>query len=187
MKFFPEQQFINRIRSRDRTVLGELFTRYQKLIFNYVTAHGGDQTDAEDVLQEAIIVLWQNVCSGRFEVKSKLSTYLLAVAKNKWRSELRRKKKLSGESLSSELPDGNPTSLQTVIKSEQLKIIRDALNAINPLCKELLMLYYFEERKLKDIAKILGFANEDVAKSKKYQCKKSLEKILKKHLIEAER
>jgi len=40
------------------------------------------------------------------------------------------------------------------------------------------MLYYFEERSLEEITKILKFSNTNVTKSKKYQCKKSLESVL---------
>jgi len=48
------------------------------------------------------------------------------------------------------------------------------------------MLFYFEERNLKDITQILKFANTNVTKSKKYQCKKVLEEILRKKMLESE-
>ncbi len=185
IKLFPEQQFINRIKSNDRYVLGELFVRYKKLIFSYITSHGGNESDAEDILQEAIIVLWQKVNSGNFELTSKLSTYIQAIAKNKWMAELRKRKKYDSKEISIDTPDGNPSSLDGLIKGEKAETVRKALNEINPVCKKLLMLFYFEERNLQDIARILGFANPDVAKSKKYQCKKSLETILKSLMAEA--
>lgn len=185
--FFPEQQFINRIKSNDRAVLGELYVRYQKMVLGYVTANGGDAVDAEDMLQEAIIALWQNVCSGNFELKSKLSTYVLAIAKNRWRAEMRKRNKISDNPLPTETPDGNPSSLDDVIKGENIAAVRKALDRINPVCKELLMLFYFEERSFKDIARIMGFAGTDVAKTRKYQCKKSLHTVLKKLTAEAER
>ncbi|MGB6649412.1 MAG: sigma-70 family RNA polymerase sigma factor, partial [Bacteroidota bacterium] len=45
-------------------------------------------------------------------------------------------------------------------------------------CRTLLLLFYWEERSMGEIAVELGFANADTAKSKKYQCKKALEKLL---------
>jgi hypothetical protein len=48
------------------------------------------------------------------------------------------------------------------------------------------MLFYFEERSLEEITKTLNFSNTNVTKSKKYQCKKSLEAILHKQ-AESER
>ncbi len=168
-------------------VLGELFIRYEKLVCTYVTSHGGTDSDAEDILQETIIVLWQKVCSGDFELTSKLSTYLLAVAKNKWMAEMRKRSKIEAEELAADTPDGNPSSLDGVIEGERVEQVQRALNRLKPLCKQVLMLFYFEERSLLDIARTLGFANADVAKSKKYQCKKALENLLRKHMPERER
>lgn len=185
--FFPEKELLNRIQSNDRTVLGELFVRYERLVSSYVTSHGGDEADAEDMLQEAIIVLWQKVCAGNFELTSKLGTYILAIAKNKWRAEVRKRSRFDKGALSIATPDGNPSSLDDVLEAERLETLRRALEAINPVCKQLLMLFYFEERRLQDIATVLGFANADVAKSKKYQCKKALESVLRKQMAEAER
>jgi len=55
----------------------------------------------------------------------------------------------------------------------------------NP-CHDLLLLYYWEERTMEEIALKLGFANADTVKSKKYQCKKILEKLVKQALGDSE-
>lgn len=180
VKFFPDQKTINRIRSNDRAVLGELFLRHRKMVFNYVITHGGSETDAEDVLQEAIIVLWQKACTQSFELTAKLSTYVMAVAKNKWMAEMRKRKKISDEELPLDLSDGRLSALDNVIESEESKRVQRGLQSLGEVCRELLILFYFEERSFKDIARIMGFAGPDVAKSKKYQCKKGLELALRK-------
>jgi DNA-directed RNA polymerase specialized sigma24 family protein len=51
----------------------------------------------------------------------------------------------------------------------------------NP-CRDILLLYYWEEQSMEEIALKLGFANADTVKSKKYQCKKMLERLVKKEL-----
>lgn len=175
LNLFPEKEFINRIKSNDRTVLGELFARYKRMVFSHVKSCGGSEADAEDMLQEAIIVLWQNVCSGQFELTSKLGTYLLAVVKNKWKAEMRKREKISDNEIPVERADGRLSSLDHVIQEEQLATVRKALSTLNPVCRELLKLFYFEERSMRDISRILGFANPAVAKSKKYQCKQAFD------------
>lgn len=200
VKFFRETDFIDRIKANDRTVLGELFLRYQRMVFSYITSHGGSEADAEDMLQEAIIVLWQKVCAPQksgddgFKLTSKLGTYIMAIAKNKWMAELRKRKRytadgnltLPGVDSRGEPVDEAPSSLDCLLAEEKSQAVHNALQAINPNCKKLLLLFYFEERSMKDIAKQLGFANMDVAKSKKHQCKKSLEAALKKQIAEIE-
>ncbi len=187
LDFFRDREILRRIQSDDRTVLGELFIRYRRLVFSYIHRNGGSDADAEDMLQEAIIVLWQKVGSGKFELDAQISTFILAVAKNKWMAELRRRRKISGEEVGENRPDGNPTSLEHLLSREQTERVHRALERISPLCKKLLLLFYFEEKGLEEIARRLHFANSDVAKSKKYQCKKSLEAALVQIMAEGER
>lgn len=183
-KFLPDQEVLERIKSNDRTILGEIFIRYERMILSYITSHGGSKIDAEDILQESIIVLWQKVNSGNFELTAKLSTFIMGIAKNKWMVELRKQKRDSSVEMLENRSSGNPTILDELISDEKMEIIRAALNALQPICKKLLILYYFEERRMEEISKILNFANTDVVKSKKYQCKKALEQILQERAAE---
>jgi RNA polymerase sigma factor (sigma-70 family) len=180
IKIFHEQDLIERIQANDQMVLGEIFIRYEKMVNSYIKTHGGSDADAGDVLQEALIVLWQKVCSGSFGLSSKLGTYLMGVAKNKWREELRKRRNFSSVEESRDFSNDEASSLDMLLTQEETNLVHRALNTISPLCKQLLFLFYFEERNLNDIAHILKFANADVAKSKKYQCKKALEKELQK-------
>ena len=179
-----DREFIQRIKANDRTVLGELFMKYQRMISVYVLKNGGDKNDAEDIIQETIIVLWQKVNSDSLQLTVKLGTYLLAIAKNKWMAELRKRRKISPQYISENISNGNPSSLDDLVNEEKIEYVRKALEMLQPICKKLLLLYYFEEKNMKEIAKILNLANADVAKSKKYQCKKNLEEILQENINE---
>ncbi|MGH1365265.1 MAG: RNA polymerase sigma factor [Calditrichia bacterium] len=186
VKNFEDQNTLERIRANDRTVLGELFLQLEKLVFSYVMTHGGKQEDADDVLQESIVVLWQKAVDPEFVLTSRLSTYVMAIAKNKWRAESRKKGRSNGQLPDDLLAEEN-SLLDNMMHNEQLDRVRRGLDRIHADCKQLLMLFYFEERPLKEIAGIMKFANPDVAKSKKYQCKKALEKAVKTYVTETER
>ncbi len=154
------------------------------MVVKYVCGNGGDASDADDMLQEAIVVLWQNVCSGRFQLSSKLGTYLLGVVKNKWRAELRKRSRMTGAEPAADTADSAESSLDTLIHDEQAELVQRAVGLLNPVCRQLLLLFYFEQRSTKDIARIMRFANPDVVKAKKYQCKKRLQTALSKMLAE---
>ncbi len=173
-----EKEIIKRIQSNDRKVLGEVFLKYKRMIFNHIRKFGGTDHEADDILQESIIVLWQKINGGGFMLTSGLGTYLMGIAKNKWMTELRKKKRYSGREVQMEIDDGNPTSLQLLITEERISQVKKALNQLDPVCRKILLLFYFEEMSMDKIAKEMRFANTDVVKSKKYQCKKYLEKIL---------
>ena len=100
---------------------------------------------------------------------------------------MRKRGKFVDVDLPVEKADGAASALEGIIEDEQASTVKQALDAINPVCRELLILFYFEERNFKDIARILGFANSDVAKAKKYQCKKAFEVLYKNLAPEIER
>ena len=178
--FLPDKEVLKRIRENDRTVLGELFIVNEKPIASYIQKNGGSLSDAQDYLQEAIIILWQKVNSATLELTAQISTYLFAIAKNKWMAESRRRKKHDYDVKKLEKISTNNDSLSDLIEDEEKNVLKGALQKIGSPCKELLLMYYFEERKMADIAVRMNFANSDVVKTKKYQCKKALEELLKK-------
>ena len=180
--FHSDKEIIKRIRTNDRSVLGEIFLMNQKPVISYIKKNGGDQSDAQDMLQEAIIVLWQNITSGHYEQTARISTYLFAIAKNKWMAESRRRHKLDFDLQKAEILNKPENSLDMVVENEENEIVNRALLELGSPCRELLLMFYFEERKMEEIAALLGFANRDVVKAKKYQCKKALQKILNNYI-----
>jgi len=90
---------------------------------------------------------------------AKLGTYLLAIAKNKWMAELRKRKRVSPQEVSEQISNGNPSSLDELLSEEKIAYVRKALDLLQPVCRKLLLLYYFEEKSMKEIAKILNLAN----------------------------
>ena len=185
--FSRERSILERIRQNDRTVLGELFVQHEKMIGSYVVSHGGSNADAEDILQEAIIVLWQKAGQADFQLTSKVSTFLMAVAKNKWMAEMRKRKRWSNQEPDENIADESDSLLDLMVSNERIASVKEALDSMNEVCKKVLIMFYFEEKSLETIARELNFSNAGVVKSRKYQCKKALQERLQKMLNEVER
>jgi RNA polymerase sigma factor (sigma-70 family) len=173
--FSKDQSIINRIRLNDRTVLGDLYIKYRRMTTSYIISNGGTKEDVEDVLQETIIVLWRKVSSGKFDLTAKLSTYIMAIIRNKWMAIMRKRSRIKNTFESMEDQIAEPSSTLTQENDQRFELVREALTMIGELCRKLLYLFYYEGRNMKEIAGIMHFANENTAKSKKYQCKKKLE------------
>ncbi|MFA6540631.1 MAG: sigma-70 family RNA polymerase sigma factor, partial [Bacteroidota bacterium] len=90
------------------------------------------EEDADDMLQEAVIVLWENVRSGRFEYTSKLSTYIFAVVQNMWKRKLSRaKREIPGGTETDESIADDPSALDLMINEEQVQQMRAALRRLD--------------------------------------------------------
>lgn len=145
----------------------------------FVTRNHGTVDDGEDLLQESLLVLWERVRSGRFEYASKLSTFLFGVVKNLWLRRLAQKKRETPSDLDPDAhPDEGVSLLEGLMESEEAAMVREGLQKIGEQCRELLLLFYWEELSMEEIADKMGFANADTVKSKKYQCKKALARVL---------
>jgi len=175
-----DAHILDLMRKGDEEALVLLYRSNQRPITAFVTRNNGTSGDAEDMLQEALTVLWERVRTRQFEYTAKLDTFIFATVKNLWLRQLARKRREVLHAVDpEERSDNEPTALDGLIETEQAERVRDALNQLGEPCRRLLVLFYWEELSMADIATHLGFANADTVKSKKYQCKKALKELLK--------
>ncbi len=163
---------LEKIRNGDESALDFIYKKNYKMMTRLIINNNGTEEEAQDIYQEALIVFWQKARKDEFVLTSKISTYLYSVCLNLWRKELDRKAKLSNEVKETE-------DINNDDKKEREKIIQDAINSLGETCRQVLMYYYFDNMSMQEIADKLGFANADTAKTKKYKCKKELDKLIK--------
>jgi RNA polymerase sigma factor (sigma-70 family) len=174
-----DARILDLLRQGDEEALVMLYRSNRKPVTAFVLRNNGTRDDAEDMLQEALVVLWERVRSGRFQYTAKLDTFVYATVKNMWMRRLFSKRREVRESQThEESPDGAPSALEEMITGEESRIVKEALDRLGEPCRKLLLLFYWEELSMDDIAARLGFANAETAKSKKYQCKKALQALL---------
>ena len=174
-------KIIERIRKGDDSALVEVYHNNVMMIRKYVLDNSGNEDDAQDMLQESLVVLWENVNRGAFDLTSKISTYLYSVVRNKWLREIsKRKIGKTGSVDDYDIAEERIDALRSVIHKEEYKVILRCINDLGSTCRKLLTMFYLEEKGMEEIAHALSFSNTDVAKAKKWQCKKELEKLVDK-------
>ena len=175
-----DARILEQIRRGDEAALAELYRANRRPIMSLVMRNSGGADDAEDMLQEALVTLWERVRTGRFEYSARLGTFLYATAKNIWLRRLARvRKEMPGIDDAPDPASPDPSALELMVEEEETSAVRRALESLGGPCRELLLLFDWEECPMDEIALKMGFANADTAKSKKYQCKKALEKLLR--------
>jgi RNA polymerase sigma factor (sigma-70 family) len=178
--FQSDERIIELIRQGDDQALSWLYNKHLLMINKYMRENHGNDYDASELLQDTLVILWEKIRRGEFVLESKLSTFIYAVVKKKWLQELARRKKHTTLDEVGHNPGPDAEALEQLQDKEQVDMIRKCLEMLSPLCQKIMTLYYYEEKSMTEIAAVTGLANEDVAKSKKYQCKKELEVLLKK-------
>ncbi len=157
---------------------------YKKLyhqITGYILASGGDRYDVKAVVHEAIISLVFNLKNEKYEWReeTELMTYVTSIARNKW-SEIRRQKIRHVPLDLNTMPVISDDFQQIAAREQDLEqrqlSVEKGLALLGEKCRQAIELYYFQKKTMQEIAALLGWANEDVAKKEKYRCLQRLRK-----------
>src|SRR5256885_9701410 len=89
MQSTSDEVLIGRIANGDRLAMQVLYARHHVRVFRFVVRLVRDETKAEDLISEVFLDVWRQV--GRFEGRSAVSTWMLAIARFKALSALRRR------------------------------------------------------------------------------------------------
>jgi RNA polymerase sigma-70 factor (ECF subfamily) len=80
---------IRSIAAGDKQAMQILFARHNVRVFRFLVRFVGDTSAAEDLVSEVFLDVWRQ--AGRFRGRSQVTTWLLALARNKALSALRRR------------------------------------------------------------------------------------------------
>ena len=129
---------------------------------------GGE--DALDIYQEAMIAFVRNVRSGKVaELDCEPSTYLFAIGRNIALKHLRTRKGFelsTGHAVLEPSQNAEHDTLSDELHAQEL--IARGMHHLTEKEREVLRLYYFEDRSMTEIAEVMGYNNADVAKKMKY-------------------
>lgn len=161
-----------------KDILNQLYTAYFPMVLQLVMTNSGDEDDAKDVFQESVIVLYNKIKSGNFELSSKLKTFIYSVARRLWLKRLSQKSRNSGNIKDFEdvLPVEQDID-QHEIKDNQFKQMEQALGTLGEPCKTIIEDFYLNNSSMQDICEKFGYTNSDNAKTQKYKCLQRLKKI----------
>ncbi len=131
MQATSDEALIGRIATGDKVAMQVLFARHHVRVYRFVLRLVRDQTKAEDLISEVFLDVWRQ--AGKFEARSAVSTWLLAIARYKALSALRRRpdEELDEETAAAiEDPGDDPeTALE---KKDKGEILRKCLTALSP-------------------------------------------------------
>ena len=85
------------ILNNSEIVLKRLYVAHFPMILKLIINNNGTPDDAKDIYQEAIIVLYNKIKSGDFELTSKLKTFIYSVCRRLWLKRLSQMSRYGGD------------------------------------------------------------------------------------------
>jgi len=162
-------------------ILEYLYSSNIKAITSLILKNNGQVTDAEDILQDAIIVLYEKIKKGGFRLQSALSTYIYSVSKFIWLNQLRKNKRVSHVSdfLFEEDKSIVGEEIQEIFHYDQEQFIGQLFEKVGDDCKKVLVMSIYHKAPMKEIAELMDYKNEQIARNKKTKCLGKLRAIVK--------
>ncbi|MDO1448423.1 sigma-70 family RNA polymerase sigma factor [Rhodocytophaga aerolata] len=175
-KKVPPEPSIEALRTGCADAYQALSRQCFPMVWKYIRNNHGSREDAIDLLQEAMVVLYRNLQKENFVLTCKASSYIYAVCRQNWLYFLR-KQKLSSIDITS-LVDTVPEETKPVesLTDEQLNALLDKLDQVS---RQLLVLFYYQNKSLEEIAAQLNLTSANTVKVRKFRCLNRLKQFAK--------
>jgi RNA polymerase sigma factor (sigma-70 family) len=184
MTDYTNLELLNGILRNDTIVLQFIYKNFYSKINFFIKKNNGDDDDANDIFQEAIIIIYRKLKANELVLDCTFETYLYSICRFLWLKQLE-KRKIEKESIkdnhefNDELYDD---SLEKVTDlNDRYRLYQKHFANLGKDCQKILQLY-FDKVPLKTIAQMMGFKSEKYAKKRKFSCKEYLIKSVKQDL-----
>jgi RNA polymerase sigma factor (sigma-70 family) len=173
-----DNEVILGILNNSETVLKRLYLAYFPMVLQLIINNSGTQDDAKDIYQEAIIVLYNKVKGGNFELSSKLKTYIYSVCRRLWLKRLAQMNRYGGDirDFQEYLPVEEDVDHHSD-RDIQFTKMEGSLQLLGEPCKTIIEDFYINDRSMQEICEKFGYTNADNAKTQKYKCLQRLKKL----------
>ena len=176
MQATSDEALISRIAAGDRLAMQVLFARHHIRVYRFVLRLVSNATMAEDLISEVFLDVWRQ--AGSFEARSAVSTWLLAIARFKALSALRRRTEDElDEAAAAAIEDPADDPEMAVQKKDKGEILRKCLTVLSQEHREVIDLVYYHEKSIEEVAEIVGIP-EATVKTRMFYARKKLSELL---------
>jgi len=164
------------ISAGDKHAMQTLFACHNVRVFRFLLRFVADRAAAEDLVSEVFLDVWRQ--AGRFKGRSKVTTWLLAIARYKALSTLQRRSiEELGEDVAAAIedPQDNPEVMNQ--NRQTSEILLNCLTQLSPAHREVIDLVYYHEKSIDQVAEITGIPPNTV-KTRMFYARKRIAELM---------
>jgi len=178
-----DEALIELIAEGDKRAMQVLYARHNVRVFRFIVRLTGNQSLAEDLVSEVFLDVWRQ--AEGFESKSQVSTWLLAIARYKALSALRRRTdEHLDDHMAATIEDTSDDPETVVHTKDRNTIVQKCLRELSPAHREVLDLVYYHEKSVEEVAKIVGVPAATV-KTRMFYARSKMADLLKQSGVSA--
>jgi len=176
MQTISDEALMARIAVHDELAMGILFTRHNVRIYRFALRLVRDRQQAEDLVSAVFLDVWRQ--AAMFQGRAAVLTWLLAIARFKTLSSLRRRDEEElDETTAAAIPDTADDPEMAMLKTEQSGLLRRCLTRLSSQHREIVDLVYYQGMTIGAAAAIVGIP-ENTVKTRMFHARKRLSALL---------
>lgn len=179
------QRIINGIITGDYKIFNELYEYEFNKIVRLIIRNSGSVELAQDVFQDAIVILLERIYAKRLDLSCSVKTYLYSICKYLWLDQLRQNKREKQMiKFYEEEIDSEDILIHLYNSPDIFDKVVSAINKLGDPCKQLLECFYYKNMNWDDIANSLGYTNAASARNQKFKCLQRIRSTFDKSFID---
>ncbi|WP_264565756.1 RNA polymerase sigma factor [Flavobacterium sp. N3904] len=141
----PDQMYIEGLANNDSVIIHAIYKKFVPKVVHYIRNNSGDEDKAQDVIQEVMILLFNQAKAERLKLTCPFVAYFFLLCKRKWLNELKKQSNKGvtiKEDLTSKHESTDEMVLQTEHYDEKQQLYDMMFEKLGDKCQELLKLSF---------------------------------------------
>jgi RNA polymerase sigma-70 factor, ECF subfamily len=170
-----DAELVGAIARGDQLSMRQLYERHSTRVYRFARRLGADHSAAEDLVSEVFLDVWR--CGSTFAGRARVSTWLLAITRNKALDIIRRSPLKSVETVPVAMEDETDGPEVAVQKKQAASVLSRAFRNMSAADREIIDLVYYHESSINEVARILNIPKGTV-KTRMFYARKRLSALL---------
>jgi RNA polymerase sigma factor (sigma-70 family) len=163
-----DQQYIDGLLQNNSAVIQAIYKNFAPKVKNYIRTNSGNDDDAQDVIQEVLIIMYNQAKTNGLQLTCPFDAYFFLLCKRRWLNELKKhankKVTISDDNVYID-ETAQHLALQTEVFDEQQSLFDAMFQKLGEKCQELLKLS-FVTKTMEEVAEKLNVTYGYVRKKK---------------------
>ena len=167
-KLHPDQMYIEGLANNNSAVIQSIYKKFVPKVVSYIRNNSGDEDQAQDVVQEVLILLFNQAKAKKLELTCPFDAYFFLLCKRKWLNELKKsvnKGVTLQEDYTSTTESTQVMIAETELFDEKQELFDLMFQKLGDKCKEVLQLS-FSLQSMEEVAEKLNVTYGYVRKKK---------------------
>ena len=164
----PDQIYIEGLANNDSAIIQSIYKKFVPKVVHYIRNNSGDEDKAQDVVQEIMILLFNQAKAKKLQLTCPFDAYFFLLCKRKWLNEIK-KSSSKGVTIDDDMPYINePTeemATETEVFDEKQQLFDMMFQKLGDKCQEVLRLS-FTIKSMEEVAEKLNVTYGYVRKKK---------------------